>query len=98
VDFVVADVASGEALLVVELDNSSHQRPDRQLRDLVVNEVLRSAGIPIARFRPGQKVDVRPHLLPSARSAPRTSVTRRLTSASGHCRQLARREIMTFQR
>jgi len=74
VDFVIADIASGEALLVVELDDSSHLRPDRQTRDVFVNEVLRSAGIPIARFRPGQTVDVRPHLLPSAGRASRTSV------------------------
>jgi len=76
VDFVVADIASGEALLVVELDDSSHLRPDRQARDVFVNEVLRGAGIPIARFRPGETVDLRPYLLPFAGSAPRTSVPR----------------------
>jgi len=76
VGFVVADIASDEALLVVELDDSSHLRPDRQARDVFVNEVLRSAGIPIARFRPGQMVDVRPYLLPSAGRASRTSVPR----------------------
>ena len=62
VDFVVVDVVSGDALLVVELDDRSHARPDRQARDAFVNEVLRVAGIPVARFRPGQTIDVKPML------------------------------------
>ena len=62
VDFVVVDLASGDALLVVELDDRSHARPDRQARDAFVNEVLRVAGVPVARFRPGQAIDLRPHL------------------------------------
>ena len=62
VDFVVVDVASGEALLVVELDDRSHARPDRQARDAFVNEVLRVAGIPIVRFRPGQPLTIGSHL------------------------------------
>jgi len=74
VDFVVVDIASGHTLLVVELDDSSHLRPDRQARDALINEVLRSAGIPIVRFRPGQTVDVRPYLRRPAASVFRTSV------------------------
>jgi len=74
VDFVVIDIASGNTLLVVELDDNSHLRPDRQARDALVNEVLRSAGIPIARFRPGQVVDVRPYLRRAAGPVSRTSV------------------------
>ena len=63
VDFVVVDVASGNALLVVELDDRSHDRPDRQACDALVNDALRAAGIPIARFRPGQRIDVRGHFI-----------------------------------
>lgn len=60
VDFVVVDAASGEAVLVIELDDRSHARPDRQARDAFVNNVLHDAGIPIVRFMPSQRIDIRP--------------------------------------
>ena len=62
VDFVVADVATGNPLLVIELDDKSHRRMDRQARDAFVNEVLREAGIPVIRFKPSQRLDIGPAL------------------------------------
>ena len=62
VDFVIADVVTGNPVLVIELDDRSHRRKDRQTRDAFVNEVLREAGIPIVRFQPSQRLDIRPHL------------------------------------
>ena len=50
VDFVVADVATGNPVLVIELDDKSHRREDRQARDALVNEVLREAGFDAAEI------------------------------------------------
>ena len=78
-DFVVVDIASGEALLVIELDDRSHDRLDRRGRDVLVDAALRVAGIPIARFRPGQRLDVSQHLQASALPQPEAAgPTRRL--------------------
>jgi very-short-patch-repair endonuclease len=33
----------------VELDDSSHEAPHRQQRDALVNEVLRTVGVPLLR-------------------------------------------------
>ncbi len=62
VDFVVVDVASGNPLLVVELDDRSHDRSDRCARDVLVDAALRVAGIPIVRFKPGQRLEIDQHL------------------------------------
>lgn len=55
VDFVVIDSA-GQTLLVVELDDRTHDRADRRERDRLVNAVLGQCGIPVRRVRPGQPV------------------------------------------
>ena len=47
VDFVLADRRSLEPILVVELDDSSHQRADRQQRDAFLDKALAAAGIPV---------------------------------------------------
>ena len=52
VDFAIVELASGSVVLVVELDDKTHDRPDRQRRDVFVNAVLAQASIPIRRFRP----------------------------------------------
>lgn len=61
VDFAVID-PTGRVALVIELDDRSHDRPDRQLRDQLVNAVLGRCGIAVLRVRPGKRVDVRAHL------------------------------------
>lgn len=58
VDFAVVELTSGSVALVVELDDRTHDRPDRQRRDVFVNTVLGQAGIPIHRFRPDAAVQV----------------------------------------
>jgi very-short-patch-repair endonuclease len=50
VDFVVCDHATMRPLLVVELDDRSHDRVERQVRDKFVDRVLSSAGIPILHW------------------------------------------------
>lgn len=47
VDFLICDPATMRPLLGVELDDKSHQRPDRQERDAFVDEVFKSAGLGI---------------------------------------------------
>jgi hypothetical protein len=49
IDFVVCDSARISPLVAIELDDSSHQRPDRVERDTFVNEALRTAGLPLVR-------------------------------------------------
>ncbi len=49
VDFVLCDI-SLTPKLVIELDDSSHERPDRQERDRIVNEILGGVGLPICRI------------------------------------------------
>lgn len=50
VDFVIADIISCNPLLVIELDDSSHNNWDRWERDAFCNEVLKQTGIPILRI------------------------------------------------
>lgn len=46
IDFLIAD-REGNPLLVIELDDRSHNRPDRVRRDEFVNNALKAAGLPI---------------------------------------------------
>jgi hypothetical protein len=47
VDFVIVEYPSIKTLLVVELDDRTHDREDRRERDGFVDDVLYSAGVPI---------------------------------------------------
>ena len=47
VDFVLCDLQTVTPVLVIELDDSSHVRADRQARDATVDNVLGAAGLPI---------------------------------------------------
>lgn len=49
VDFVLCHPQTVAPALVIELDDTSHQLPERQERDTFLNEVLRCAGIPLLR-------------------------------------------------
>ena len=51
VDFVICDSKDIKPLLVIELDDSSHCRKDRQERDKFFDEVFKTAGIPLLRFQ-----------------------------------------------
>lgn len=62
IDFIIVDITSGEAVLGIELDDRSHDREDRQQRDAFINAVFQEVGVPLARFRPSQTIDIRPHL------------------------------------
>lgn len=47
VDFLLCDAETLEPICGVELDDSSHQREDRIQRDQFVDQVYRSAGLPL---------------------------------------------------
>ena len=50
IDFVLCDPGSLEPQVAIELDDSSHQRKDRQERDEFVDHAFESAGLPLVRF------------------------------------------------
>jgi hypothetical protein len=47
VDFLLCDPATMKPLIGIELDDKSHQRPDRQERDAFVDRVFEAAGLPL---------------------------------------------------
>lgn len=51
VDFVLCDPTSMQPKLVIELDDASHQRPDRQDRDRLVDSAFAAANFPILHVR-----------------------------------------------
>jgi hypothetical protein len=57
VDFVVADAASTEVLLVIELDDRSHPLPSVATRDAFKEAVLSSAAVPILRIKAAGRYD-----------------------------------------
>jgi very-short-patch-repair endonuclease len=50
VDFVLCDKAYIAPKLAIELDDKTHERPDRQERDVEVERILKEAGIPLLRL------------------------------------------------
>ncbi len=58
VDFAVVELTSGNVVLVVELDDQSHNRAERRDRDAFVDAALDRSGIPIRRFRPEMPIQV----------------------------------------
>ncbi len=50
VDFVLCEPKTVRPVLVIELDDASHNRTDRQSRDAFVNDAFEAAGLPILRM------------------------------------------------
>ncbi|NQU09431.1 DUF2726 domain-containing protein [bacterium] len=57
IDFVLCDRSNLRPLVAVELDDSSHQREDRRVRDAFVDQVCAAAGLPILHM-PAKKAYV----------------------------------------
>jgi hypothetical protein len=51
VDFVLAEAENLQPIAAIELDDSSHQRADRRLRDQLLDDLFEKAGLPLLRFR-----------------------------------------------
>lgn len=50
-DFMLCETATMKPRLVIELDDRSHQKKDRQARDELVDGALEGAGLPILHVR-----------------------------------------------
>lgn len=50
VDFVLCDKSYISPKLAIELDDKSHERPERQDRDREVERILQDAGVPLLRL------------------------------------------------
>jgi hypothetical protein len=57
VDFVLFDKNSFQPKLVIELDDRSHDRYDRQIRDEWVNKIMEKVGIKIVHIKPSYSYD-----------------------------------------
>jgi very-short-patch-repair endonuclease len=51
VDFVLCDKQTFAPVLAVELDDRSHNRPDRQNRDREVERIMKTAEMPLLRIK-----------------------------------------------
>lgn len=51
IDFVIFEKQYLKPVIAIEYDGKTHNKPDRQERDLFVNQVLNSAGIKIVHIR-----------------------------------------------
>jgi very-short-patch-repair endonuclease len=58
VDFVLVDRVSHKIRVVIELDDSTHELPKRQERDVFVNEILEDVGIGVIRQKVRQEYGV----------------------------------------
>lgn len=50
IDFVLCDPGNLEPMVCIELDDPSHNRPDRIERDIFVNQAFESAELPLLRI------------------------------------------------
>jgi len=55
-DVVVVDIRTFAIMAAVELDDASHLKKHRVRRDILLEEVLRQAGIPLLRDRDSEKL------------------------------------------
>lgn len=56
VDVVIVERRSFSIVAAVELDDASHLRPERRRRDILLEEVMRQAGIPLLRSHDARKL------------------------------------------
>ena len=57
-DFVLVEASTLGPLLVLELDDRSHQRPEAHERDVFKNAALSSAGVPVLRVAVRARYDL----------------------------------------
>lgn len=54
IDFLIIDRGTFQPLLGIELNDSSHERHDRQERDKIVNAIFKQTNLPLVRFSTGE--------------------------------------------
>ena len=57
IDFVLCSKEEIKPILAIELDDISHQKPDRQARDEFLDQALRHAGLPLLRVQARRRYD-----------------------------------------
>jgi len=57
VDYVLCDKTYVKPLVAIELDDPTHDREDRQQRDIDVNRLFEEAGLPLVRFSNTREMD-----------------------------------------
>jgi len=57
VDFLLCEKLGIKSVLVIELDDYSHSRPDRKARDEFVDQALGQAGIPILHVKNSKDIE-----------------------------------------
>ncbi|HFZ8726637.1 TPA: DUF2726 domain-containing protein, partial [Klebsiella pneumoniae] len=55
-DVVIVDIRTFAVVGAIELDDASHLKKQRIRRDILLEEVLRQAGIPLLRDRDSEKL------------------------------------------
>lgn len=55
-DVVIVDIRTFQIVAAVELDDASHLKKSRRRRDILLNEVMRQAGIPLIRSRDSREL------------------------------------------
>lgn len=63
VDFVVFKKPNYEPILVIEYDDSTHERKDRKMRDEFLNKSLQAAGVPVIHVKYGERFSLSVSLL-----------------------------------
>ncbi|MGP9797065.1 DUF2726 domain-containing protein [Halomonas sp. 86] len=58
VDYLILEPLEGRIVAAIELDDPSHQRKDRQARDMFVNGAFSEAGIPLLRYPTAREYDL----------------------------------------
>jgi hypothetical protein len=58
VDFVIIDPVTTAILLVIELDDKTHELQDRRARDVFVDDALAAAGVAILRVPAAKEYDL----------------------------------------
>ncbi|GBQ85373.1 hypothetical protein AA14337_3055 [Acetobacter malorum DSM 14337] len=61
-DFVIYNSRKRAVVLVYELNDSTHNRPDRMERDALISSILASANIPLIQVKPFEERDIRKDL------------------------------------
>lgn len=54
IDFLIIERGTFQPLLGIELDDSSHERHDRQERDKIVNAIFKQTNLPLVHFATGE--------------------------------------------
>jgi very-short-patch-repair endonuclease len=77
-DFVLCDAVTLRPAVAIELDDRSHERPDRRERDAFVDDVLARAGLPLVRISVQRSYDS--HALAAMLAEARASAASRVVA------------------